>query len=698
MYLVVKKILGGNEKMKKTKLSLTLLITLAFMLTLSTVVAAAAPIAPTMFADDGNTEVYLEWQAGALEDLATITEYKVYQDGVEIATVAPKAGAVVDTTYSYIVSGLTNDTVYSFEVSTVNPEGETKSTAVAVTPSVYDALNPEGLAKITDQQKDGGVDSNANQTGSGVNEQNNAGEVIKSDGMTSTDGTQTQKTHGEYHNNTNSCASCHQTHTAASKSLLFKDGVYNTCSACHDGTLGFYNVFESHSELGSAGTFGGTDAGNMSVHLANGATKLSAAPGGNLTGTGSWAKEFNCASCHSPHGSYSDRLLHYSPNSMATTAKADGGIALTGTAVMNYADYAAKVTPADWKAYQGDTTVDYLVRGTKLQLGIVNADMADADTAIQHIKVAVTTAYGVTKATKTVLDTPWLYGYVYGSPKNYYTRFYSDPGTDIQLFVDGSKNYPYVIDDHDQDGGTVHFEYDKGYVWASDTSLNNLLSGDIGRAYVVKLDLIPKWDVAVNDTVVVNGSYDPGEGQKFGDLAITTVNQRALYEGELNQLSVNTAVRWGQDPLTNNSGDGVSGWGIAMSDYCSACHTDYLAKSGKSTGTWNQAFRHSTTSDSYTCVRCHFAHGTDVEIMRDAQNNTATDLVTAGTFANLPLAEAYMLDKNSSSALKRYTNMSVCWACHTSSKAEQLKNTDSYGDATDPHGLSTEEGKQNWPN
>lgn len=681
--------------MKKTKLSLTLLITLAFMLMLSTVVAAAAP-APTLTGTVGDKQVILDWNE--VSDTDPVIEYNVYKDGVLLTTVADDGSL----TFSYTATGLTNGTVYKFEVAAVSsPDaGVTKNEgakASYTTPGLA-AWNAE-MSQITDTQADGGVDFNANLTGSGVDSQNNAGEVIKSDGMTSTDGTQTQRTHGEYHNNTNSCASCHQTHTGASKSLLFKDGVYNTCSACHDGTLGFYNVFESHSELGSAGTFGGTEAGNMSVHLANGATKLSAAPGGNLNGTGSWTKEFNCASCHSPHGSYSDRLLHYSPNSMAKTAVDDGGIAAIGAAVMSFTDYTAK-TAADWNTYQGDgTTVQYLVRGTKTELGIVNADMLSTDVAIQVKKVYAYTSYGVKKVTKTDLNTPWLYGYEYGKPKNYWTRFYTvaTDGTSEFTKVDG--DYDKIIDDHDQEGGTIHFEYDKGYIWANGTELNGVLSGDVARAYVVKLDLIPKWDVAVNDTVVVNGTYDAGEEQKFGDLTITTVNQRALYAGEINPLSTNVEERWGltPDPVTGEFAD-VSGWGIAASDYCASCHTDYLAKSGSSTGTWNQAYRHSTTSDSYTCVRCHFAHGTDVTVMRDAQNNTAEELVTLGDFANLATAEAYMLDKNNSSALKRYTNMSVCWACHTSSKAEQLKNTDSYGDATDPHGLSTEEGKQNWPN
>jgi hypothetical protein len=123
-----------------------------------------------------------------------------------------------------------------------------------------------------------------------------------------------------------------------------------------------------------------------------------------------------------------------------------------------------------------------------------------------------------------------------------------------------------------------------------------------------------------------------------------------------------------------------------MSQFCSACHTDYLASSGKETGTFDHAFRHSTNSDSYTCVRCHYAHGTDVTIMRDARGKKVADIVADPNYfatvtdptAREALAKDYMTDKNPSSALKRYTNMAVCWGCHTSSHSGGTRNTDSY--------------------
>ncbi|MHB9093372.1 MAG: cytochrome c3 family protein, partial [Eubacteriales bacterium] len=181
---------------------------------------------------------------------------------------------------------------------------------------------------------------NANNSGEGVSTNNGStlGTVIKSDNMKDTAASavySVQRTHGEYKNNTNSCASCHQTHTAAAAGLLIKDSVFTTCSACHDGTLGFYNVFTPSS----AGTFGGTKAGNASVHMADGTFEQKYAPGGNLTLTGSdnggWTEMFDCASCHAPHGSYSDRLLHYNPNDMANTSIANKGQKLVNNTVVD---------------------------------------------------------------------------------------------------------------------------------------------------------------------------------------------------------------------------------------------------------------------------------------------------------------------------------------------------------------------------
>ncbi len=408
------------------------------------------------------------------------------------------------------------------------------------------------------------VGSNANQTGKNVDAAgDNFASVNKS--------VAGQRTHGEYQNNTNSCASCHQTHTASGKKLLFKNGTYNTCAACHDGTLGFYNVFQASN----AGTFGGNPdkaVGNASVHMATGVMKVSSAPGGNRTSTdaSTWGKEFDCASCHSPHGSYSDRLLHYNPNNVGTRPASDGGQLKTNLTPVKAADGKYTVAGA---AYAG----------------------------------------------------PWLYGYNWGTPKNYWTQIrVKNPATslfEIKYPGNPSKSWNDVL----------KVNYRGGYFTDPDGLLASIPTTDI------QLDIAPV-------TVV-----------KF-------------------DLTPNTAITVA--PVFN-----VSGYKKGISAYCAACHTDYNANSAQAeTGMFSKAFRHKvvqtlktgmlgeeklvsgvmTPNQTMVCLSCHFAHGADNTIQLDARD-------VAGT----------SIDVNASSALKRYVNMAVCWKCHVDSKAEQLKNNDS---------------------
>lgn len=483
--------------------------------------------------------------------------------------------------------------------------------------------------------------SNANKTGSGVGGQTaNFDQVIKSDDMVKADGSHgTQRTHGSYMNNTNSCASCHQTHTGASKNLLFKDGEYATCTACHDGTLGFYNVFTGSD---SAGTFGGTHDGNMSVHLANGTVELKAAPGGNNNGTDNWTAEFTCASCHAPHGSYSDRLLSPDPNGMGNLPADKGGKKVTNVPVVSNQDINTKNTAGDFTyndAKGAPVTINYVVN--RITLDATNIS-SNADYAVKGL-VAGDIVLQLMKwdGTKYVNDIdPWLHGYDFdaGHNKIYWTTLQND---------DASKKF-----DTDQlKKGEV---LGNGFAAVKSTSslvsnVNALTKGNIARGYVVKLDMSPL---------------------DANNVATTTVS--SLWASKKADGTTNTAYK--------------SGRGVAMSGFCAACHTDYLAGSGKDSGTFDHAYRHTTTSDSYTCVRCHYAHGTDVTIMRDARGKKLADIVADPNYfstvtdptARETLAKDYMMDKNPSSVLKRYTNMAVCWGCHTSSHSEGTRNTDTF--------------------
>lgn len=443
----------------------------------------------------------------------------------------------------------------------------------------------------TGDTKDNNI-SNANQTGTGVSDNtgNSVNTVVKA--------VYGQKTHGEYSTNTNSCASCHQTHTAASKSLLFKDGVYSTCTACHDGTLGFYNVYDKST----AGTFGGTHDGNSSVHLSTGVMQVKAAPGGNTTAaTGSWTNEFNCASCHAPHGSYSDRLLNYNPNNMANTTADQGGQKLTNLSPQTALPAANAISP------------DSVLYSTTSDQAGITAETAGTPVLVlmQKVQDSKTQAYSYQRDT-----TPWLYGYDYNEQthaKTYYTQLRDNTGAQLN--------------------GKVLINYGQGYAKAGSNPVTDVASADIARVYVTKLSSATKPLIPVTNA---NG------------YTVTKVDETVYTD---------------------------AGIGVQIGKYCAACHTDYRAKSGAPSGTWSKAFRHTTNTDSFTCLKCHYAHGTDVTVMKDSQDQTVDSLVAAGKYATVADAKAYMLDKNPSSALKRYTNMSICWKCHgDSTKSSQLIN------------------------
>lgn len=410
---------------------------------------------------------------------------------------------------------------------------------------------------------------NANQTGKNedVNDGSSYSDVIKNVGG--------QRTHGEYANDTNSCASCHQTHTASGRALLFKNGIYNTCTACHDGTLGFYNVFTPSN----AGTFGGNPdkaVGNASVHMATGVMTVSAAPGGNRTSTdaNTWGKAFDCSSCHAPHGSYSDRLLSYNPNGVANTPATDASGNPTG--------------------------------GRLIQNATVAFDSA-------------TGKYTAVGADGKAVAGPWIYGYTYGKPKLYYTQI---------RVKDASGNFTYKYSASQSWNDVLNVNYRGGYF----TDPNGVLTGK--SLSDIQMDVAP----AVIVKMVENQIGTSPSGIKYYS---------------------------------------VTGYQSGVNSFCAACHTDYNSNSAQSeTGTFSKAFRHKITQGlkagmigegtNMVCLTCHYAHGTDASIQKDAQEKPVTSP-----------------DVNASSALKRYVNMSVCWKCHTDSKAEQLKNNDAYWDKVD---------------
>lgn len=145
-----------------------------------------------------------------------------------------------------------------------------------------------------------------------------------------------QKVHNGFSLNTNSCASCHMTHTALGRALTFQRSVYNNCTSCHfNDTMTTYNVLAADNLSGGRfydGDFTGVgERAGVSYHLATGLRTIGDAPGADRTRPGWWDMPFTCGACHAPHGSYSSRHLTYNPNGQARrfepaalTAGADG--------------------------------------------------------------------------------------------------------------------------------------------------------------------------------------------------------------------------------------------------------------------------------------------------------------------------------------------------------------------------------------
>jgi predicted CXXCH cytochrome family protein len=105
------------------------------------------------------------------------------------------------------------------------------------------------------------------------------------------------------------------------------------------------------------------------------------------------------------------------------------------------------------------------------------------------------------------------------------------------------------------------------------------------------------------------------------------------------------------------------------SAFCSTCHESYLAHSG--TKTANGHYSHTTDigKAGRNCASCHYAHGTDITMLKDTAGKTIGDymkpVAQGGKGWSEDVAKDYMRDiSEGGSALKKYTNMAVCWACH----------------------------------
>lgn len=581
--------------------------------------------------DDYNAvsfDVVLKDSTGAIVGSAT-----TYQ-----GTIAADTGKGSVTIPAGVMTPGDNYTVELFHTAdTTHATLLSKSTAVVLDPHNGDMLNTNNAATKTDANGDpvsidvnGTGLKNANLTGYNNTRKNRSG----------------QKVHGFYQNNTNSCASCHQTHTAANgESLLFKDGVYSTCSACHDGTTGAYNSFapvDSSMTASVSGTFNVQTAGhNGSLHEADGSLKISAAPGGNLAG-GAYNQEFNCASCHAAHGAGSA-----SGNNLNTDPMGWGAVPYAATAGQSIT-YTKGHGPATIT-----TTIDN--KNGKL-FTFANTDIIDKNNG-GTIPTTETTPYILVKdslADQAAVNANFFYKRAIGT---------QDPSVFpikvIQMYRWDTVN-GYVKD-------YSLWNRELGYPFVANTVFKKSDGTDLTSPIDPNLKVVWKdafaWgsDVANINTAVVSVGID----------VETTNNIADLYD------STRTATF-------------VPDSGTEMSKYCASCHVDYASTTRTdNTGVYSLAHRHATLQDKLTCVRCHYAHGSEAQILHDANDNTYYNLTAGitkadGTTKIFSSTDAinYLVDPNPSSALKRYTGMSVCYACHGKGQQFIGSNSGTQADTT----------------
>lgn len=606
------------------------------------------------------------WEAPT--DTTGLQSYRVLVNGTERANVDNSTlTARVTLTGSAAIGGPT-----TFQVRTMYSTAANNRLSNLITLNVSPNWPNTNDVDLSDGSTVGALNTNANSTGTGVDNNTHDVNVGRATVIKNVEGHQT---HGDYQSNTNSCASCHQTHTAKSDSkLLFANSIFQACASCHDGTLGFYNVFETgaNASIDGAGTFGGNTAHNMSAHMANNSLAIKAAPGGNpngvtVAGGSQWGASFSCASCHTPHGSYSDRLLHYNPNGFATTPQVTAGANTFGNYLQNLPIVGTKQAG------------NHLLRTT--EDGRVKIELHNG-----------------TAATSKVVG-PWMYGYTgNGATAVHFTRLHN--GTDTvnanRVYYNSSANIKVNLAEG----------YIKALNEAGDAELIAMTAGHISRPYIVKMNL----EIDTNKTVQGGPTiYKTNQAAYWDGFNVATTQQITGWNPDKSPIVENTKNRRTEfinAGYTVNGSNEASGLGVRVSTYCATCHTDYFTARSNSGGSYwtdgganTAAYRHSTNSDRFACVRCHFAHGTEAEIMMDAAGNTVASLTAAGggTPAAKDAALETMMDKNHSSALKKFTNMSSCYACHSnSSRATSFKNNDKRGaaDAQNPAGMPIVNGIQ----
>lgn len=381
--------------------------------------------------------------------------------------------------------------------------------------------------------------------------------------------------HELWHNNALTCSSCHQ----SQNNQIFST---STCISCHDGTLGFYNVNKKNGEspFHSKSEFDGQQQ------------KVRESEEGN--------RALTCSDCHNPHGSYSDRLLHNNPFGTANIPPDDGGYLAKGK-VFNYSEL-VKTHNAFKESFIGgshsgvwfsrkdgrveDTKIPnfILVRGSGQQLDLVDDGVPPSAKVIivyQYMELPATNRIPNRRGYYIPSKLPWLYGYDYGFPQNHYwTRFFIDDSSPENLITETIENgivhYRDIVDPHDEQWNKhVIFNYSKGFVYATDSTLDSVTSGEVAQTHSVILDKV--------------------ETRNYAGVSIIKTNLEELSQYKIDRKRMGTS-----------KGALLGKLAVNMTKYCSSCHVPYLA--GKTTGKFSFAHRNFSDFDKWNCLKCHYGH------------------------------------------------------------------------------------------
>lgn len=497
-----------------------------------------------------------------------------------------------------------------------------------------------------------------------------------------------QKMHGNYQNNTNTCSNCHSTHKSKSKiGLLKKANVYDTCISCHDGSLGFYNVFETDvTKDNGAGTFRGSHAGNMSIHLSTGDVSIDAAPGSSLAKNeegefldGMWSKDFTCTSCHSPHGSSVDRLLQSDPNGYSRIERRSvngvyyGGLIsaiITVDNAVNYVDIPSVIsgwgTPLVPDGDEDQVPQDAPEKNYKaLKFPIDSA--AIEDTKFEDLEENSGWIIQIYKFDK-YLGT-WI------PVKFKQVGPFSGDGLDLLIGptkTDKLNGWKLPVDPDNVDDGE---KLNEGYLsigWYGYVKVPN----DVANKILNVTNIATLFDFEFSNKV-----DNLGEGENY------RYNYRINHE--LNILD-QSELDASSNP-TDKAKKVMSNFN-QFNEWCASCHVGFnISNEQKELLDSTNVYTHHSSSedDQLPCVQCHYSHGTDATWMKDKNGdfyNVAFAKIVeeyknkpriyagsiglidgSGDISELEAQNAaknYLTDQNFTSALKRYSNESSCYRCH----------------------------------